>query len=81
MHGPLQNLESLAQLMEQQLSIQQQRGAKRNSTSPGEEVRRISTSHGVGQLDRLIPLSARNATQERRVPTQLGAPTQDSEPW
>jgi hypothetical protein len=63
MHGPLQNRGPLAQPMQQQLSMQQQRGAKRNSTSPGEEVRRISQpSRGAGRLDWLIPLSARNAT-------------------
>ncbi|KAF8273141.1 hypothetical protein EI94DRAFT_54011 [Lactarius quietus] len=44
MHGPMQNRGPLAQPMQQQLSMQQQRGAKRNSTSPGEEVRRISAA-------------------------------------
>ena len=44
MHEPLQDLESLAQLMQQQLSIQQERDAKWNSTSPCEEVRRISAT-------------------------------------
>ncbi|KAI0247909.1 hypothetical protein BJV78DRAFT_1285203 [Lactifluus subvellereus] len=37
MPGQLQNRGPMAQPMQQQLSMQQQRGAKRNSTSPGEE--------------------------------------------
>ena len=51
MQAPLQNRGPLAQPMQQLLSMQQQRGAKRNSTS-GEEVRGIQhPSHGVGCLD------------------------------
>ncbi|KAH9971663.1 hypothetical protein BGW80DRAFT_429398 [Lactifluus volemus] len=37
MPGQLQNRGPMAQPIQQQLSMQQQRGAKRNSTSPGEE--------------------------------------------
>ena len=44
MHGQMQNRGPMAQPMQQQLSLQQQRGGKRSSTSPGEEVCRYSSS-------------------------------------
>jgi hypothetical protein len=40
-HGPLLNRGPLPQPMQQQLSMQQERGSKRNITSFGEEVRNI----------------------------------------
>jgi hypothetical protein len=43
--GQMQNRGQMAQPMQQQLSMQQQRVGKRNSTSPGEEVRCRPSSH------------------------------------
>ena len=52
--GQMQNRGSMAQPMQQQLSMQQQRvGGKRSSTSPGEEVRCCPPGHHL-DIDQLI---------------------------
>ncbi|KAI9507670.1 hypothetical protein F5148DRAFT_999071 [Russula earlei] len=65
MHGQMPNRGPMPQPMQQQMSMQQQRVAKRSSTSPGEEVRHHFhwSYHDVCQHP-----SAPNLTQKRPVP-------------
>ncbi|KAH9066844.1 hypothetical protein EDB87DRAFT_1588558 [Lactarius vividus] len=62
MHGSLQNR---AQPMQQQLSMQQQRGAKRNSTSPGEEHETLPRND-QSPPDRKRPRRTPNPTEQQQ---------------
>jgi hypothetical protein len=68
MPGQLQNRGPMAQPIQQQLSMQQQRGAKRNSTSPGEEVRYLYLFFFISHPIYLLGLLAPDAAPKRTVP-------------